>query len=190
MDERKLSQLREAIRKQTPPNGTHGFEHVERVYDTCLHIGRLEKANFDVLLPAALLHDIARGEENHAKAGAEKAKHILQSYGEPEENLEKITSAIASHSFSGKKPPKSLEAKILSDADKLDALGAIGVYRTAEFSGEHTRPIGDFVAHFYEKLLQLEALLFTDEAKRMAAGRTQYMQDFLAQLEKELRQES
>ncbi len=189
MDEAKLAQLRDEIRSQTPPNGTHGFEHVERVYDTCQHIGRVERADLDILLPAALLHDIAREEESHAQAGAEKSKEFLRRYDEPEESIEKIASAIASHSFSGKRPPKSLEAKILSDADKLDALGAIGVYRTAEYSGEHTRPIGDFVAHFYEKLLQLEGLLFTNEAKRMASGRTQYMKDFLAQLERELRQE-
>ncbi len=177
------------IRGQTSPNGTHGFEHIERVYDTCRHIGHVERADLDVLLPAALLHDIARDETNHAQTGAEKAKQVLRRYGEPEGRIQEISSAIASHSFSGKKPPETLEAKILSDADKLDALGAIGVYRTAEYSGEHTRPIGDFIAHFYEKLLQLERLLFTDEAKRMARGRTQFMKDFLAQFEKELRQE-
>ncbi len=189
MDEGKLSRLRDEIRSHTPPNGTHGFEHVERVYDTCQHIGRIEKADLNVLLPAALLHDIARDEKSHAQAGADKAKQVLQRYDEPEDKIEEITHAIASHSFSGKKPPKTLEAKILSDADKLDALGAIGVYRTAEYSGEHIRPIGDFVAHFYEKLLQLEGLLLTEEAKRMASGRTQFMKDFLVQLEKELRQE-
>lgn len=190
MDEELLAGLREEVRTQTPPFGTHGFEHVDRVFDTCLHIGLAERADLDVLLPAALLHDIAREEEGHAQAGAEKAKPILRRYGQPEETIEKIAAAISSHSFSGKRPPETLEAKILSDADKLDALGAVGVYRTAEYSGEHERPIEDFVAHFHEKLLKLESLLFTDEAKRMARGRTQYMKDFLAQLEKELRQDT
>jgi uncharacterized protein len=190
MDEEMLARLREEVRMQAPPFGTHGFEHVDRVFDACLHIGLVEKADLDILLPAALLHDIAREEENHAQAGAEKAKPILHRYDQPEKTIEAITAAIASHSFSGKKPPETLEAKILSDADKLDALGAIGVYRTAEYSGEHARPIEDFVAHFHEKLLKLEGLLFTEEANRMARGRTQYMKDFLVQLGKELSQET
>ncbi len=188
MNEKTLTALRQEVRSRTPQFGTHGFEHVERVYATCKHIGIVEKADLDILLPAALLHDIARAEENHAEAGAEKAKQILHRYGQPGETIEKITSAIVTHSFSGKKPPKTLEAKILSDADKLDALGAIGIYRTAVYSGEHVRPIEDFVTHFNEKLLKLEGLLFTGEAKRMAEERTQYMIAFLAQLEKELKQ--
>jgi uncharacterized protein len=188
LDAKQLSELREEVRRSTPQFGTHGFEHVERVYDTCQHIGKREKANLDVLLPAALLHDISREEENHAQAGAEKAKPILRRYGLTEDTIEEIASVIASHSFSGKKPPKTLEAKILSDADKLDALGAIGIYRTAVYSGEHARPVDDFIAHFHEKLLKLEGLLFTDEAKRMARNRTQYMADFVERLNGELKQ--
>jgi uncharacterized protein len=190
LDAKQLSELRDEMRRSTPQFGTHGFEHVERVYDTCLHIGKIEKADLDVLLPAALLHDIAREEENHAQVGAEKAKPILRKYGQSEKTIEEIATAIASHSFSGKKPPKTLEAKILSDADKLDALGAIGIYRTAVYSGEHARPVDDFVAHFHDKLLKLEGLLFTDEAKRMAHNRTQYMTDFVERLQGELKQKT
>jgi uncharacterized protein len=189
LNEKQLAELRDEIRALTPKYGTHGFEHVERVYKGCLHIGIVEEADLGVLLPAAMLHDITRNDENHAQTGAEKAKFILRRYGQSEENIEKIAWAISTHSFSGKKPPKTLEAKILSDADKLDALGAIGIYRTAVFSGEHARPVEDFIAHFNEKLLKLEGLLFTDEAKRMAEERTRYMLDFLVHLEKELRQE-
>jgi uncharacterized protein len=190
LNEKQLHELREEVRRSTPQFGTHGFEHVERVYDTCLHVGKMEKADFDILLPAALLHDIAREEESHAQAGAEKSKPILRRYGQPEDNIEKIADAISTHSFSGKKPPKTLEAKILSDADKLDALGAIGIYRTAVYSGEHARPVDDFVAHFHDKLLKLEGLLFTDEAKRMARNRTQYMVDFVERLHGELKQKT
>ena len=150
----------------------------------------MEKANLSILLPAALLHDIAREEENHAEAGAVKAKSILRRYCYSEDNVSRITMVISTHSFSRKKPPDTLEGKILSDADKIDALGAVGIYRTATFSREHERPIEDFVAHFYEKLLNLEDLLFTEEAKRMAAGRTQYMRNFLNQLDLELCQKS
>jgi uncharacterized protein len=188
LNAKQLSELREEVRHSTPKFGTHGFEHVERVYDTCLHIGKIERANLDVLLPAALLHDIAREEESHAQAGAEKSKPILRRYGLTEETIDEVSAAIASHSFSGKKPPTTLEAKILSDADKLDALGAIGVYRTAVYSGEHARPVDDFIAHFHDKLLKLEGLLFADEAKRMARNRTQYMAEFVERLQGELKQ--
>jgi uncharacterized protein len=189
LNEKLLTDLREEVRNLTPQYGTHGFEHVERVYNMCLHIGIVEKAELGILLPAALLHDIARDEESHAQTGAKKAEPILRYYDQSEEAIEGITTAISTHSFSGKKPPKTLEAKILSDADKLDALGAIGTYRTAVYSGEHARSVDDFVAHFHEKLLKLERLLFTDEAKRMAEKRTRYMIDFLEQLSRELKQE-
>ena len=190
MNETQLQELREEIRLSTPAYGTHGFEHIDRVYSTCLLIGGVEKADMETLLPAALLHDVGRGEEDHASVGAEKAKAILRRYEQPDENIEKIAAAISTHSFSGHKPPQTLEAKILSDADKLDALGAIGIYRTAVYSGEHSRPIGEFMAHFDEKLFRLEDLLFTEEAKRIAKSRTRYMIDFVTRLKFELAQKN
>ncbi len=190
MGEDTLAKMRDEIRRSTPPYGTHGYEHVDRVYNTCLHIGQIEGADMKILLPAALLHDVAREEQSHAEVGAEKAKPILQRYGYSPDKIEEITNAISTHSFSGKKAPLTLEGKILSDADKLDALGALGVYRTAVYSGEHARPINDFVAHFHEKLLRLEGLLFTAEAKRMARDRTEYMGEFVRRIGRELKQES
>ncbi len=184
-----LARMRGEVKRSTPPFGTHGYEHVDRVYITCQHIGEIEGADMRILLPAALLHDIARDEQNHAEAGAEKAKSILKRYGYTLDEIEKIANAISTHSFSGKKPPVSLEGKILSDADKLDALGALGVYRTAVYSGEHARPIEDFIAHFHEKLLKLEGLMFTAEAKRMAQDRTAYLGEFVNRLKHELKQE-
>jgi uncharacterized protein len=189
LDDEILAKMMEEIRQSMSPYGTHGFEHVERVYNTCLQLGRVEKADMKILLPAALLHDFARGEENHAKASAEKARLLLRIYGYSQFEIEKITNAISTHSFSGNKFPETLEGKILSDADKLDALGALGVYRTAVYSGEHSRPVNDFIAHFYNKLFKLERLLFTTEAKRMAEERTKYMGAFVNRLKKELKQE-
>ena len=189
MGEDALAKMRDEVQRSTPPYGTHGYEHIDRVYNTCLHIGKIEGADMRILLPAALLHDVARGEQNHAKAGGEKAKPILQRYGYSSDEIEKITKAISTHSFSGKKPPLTLEGKILSDADKLDALGSLGIYRTAVYSGEHARPIDNFIAHFHEKLLRLEGLLFTVEAKRMARDRIEYMGEFVKRLERELKQE-
>ena len=176
------------IEKIFPPYGTHGYEHTSRVLEMCRHIGKIEVADMRILLPAALLHDVARVEQNHAEAGAEKAKPILQRYGYTPTEIEEIANAISTHSFSGKKPPTTLEGRILSDADKLDALGALGVYRTAVYSGEHARPIEDFVAHFHEKLLKLEGLMFTAEARRIARDRTEYLGEFISRLGRELKQ--
>jgi uncharacterized protein len=189
MGEDTLARMREEVRRSTPPYGTHGYEHVDRVYNTCLHIGQIERADMRILLSSALLHDVARDEQNHAEAGSEKAKLILQRYGFSPDEIGAIANAISTHSFSDKKPPITLEGKILSDADKLDALGALGVYRTAVYSGEHARPIDDFVEHFHEKLLKLEGLLFTAEAKRMARARTEYMGEFVKRLGCELKQD-
>ena len=189
MGENTLARMKEEIQRSTPPYGTHGYEHVDRVYNTCQHIGEIEGANMRVLLSAALLHDVAREEQNHAETGADKAKPILRKYDYTPDEIEKIANAILTHSFSGKKIPMTLEGKILSDADKLDALGALGVYRTAVYSGEHARPIEDFVAHFHEKLLRLEGLMFTTEAKRMARDRTEYLGEFVNRLGRELKQE-
>ncbi len=181
--------LIEEVRKSIPKYGTHGYDHIERVYKMCLHIGQVEKADMRILLSAALLHDISRLEENHAKAGAEKAKLILKRSEYTPDEIRKITNDIMTHSYSGKKLPETLEGKILSDSDKLDALGALGVYRTALYSGEHARPIDDFIAHFKEKLFKLEDLLFTNEAKKIARNRTEYMRRFFKRFNRELRQE-
>jgi uncharacterized protein len=187
--EETLAKMREEIRNSISLSGTHGYEHIDRVYNMCLRIGKIEGADMRILLPAALLHDVAREEKNHAEVGAEKAKPILQRYGYLPDEIEKITNAISTHSFSGKKPPETLEGRILSDSDKLDALGALGVYRTAIYSSENARPIDEFVAHFHEKLLRLEGLVFTAEAKRIARDRTEYLGEFVIRLGQELKQE-
>ena len=74
MGENTLAKMRVEVRHTTPPFGTHGYEHICRVYNMCQHIGEIEGADMRILLSAALLHDIAREEPNHAEVGAEKAK--------------------------------------------------------------------------------------------------------------------
>ena len=185
-----LRRLREEVRRTLPEAGTHGYEHTERVYRTALHIGRRVGADLDILLPAALLHDIGRGEDNHAEAGARKAREILERLGVDPNRIEAIVEAIETHSFSGGRKPRTLEAKVLSDADKLDAMGAIGIYRAATYSGEHQRPLEGFVQHFHEKLLRLRELLYTEEAKRMAEERHRFMLRYLEQLRRELNLET
>lgn len=190
MDEKTLHAIQAEARRLLPEFGTHGFKHTERVYWACRHLGGRVGADLSVLLPAALLHDIGRGEADHALDSAETARRILESKGYERAKVEAVFEAISTHSFSSGRAPSSLEARILSDADKLDAMGALGVYRAAMFSMEHGRSVEEFVTHFQEKLLKLKEALFTDEARRLAKSRHRFMLHFLAQLERELKVES
>ena len=185
--EQLLTKLRMISKTHLPEYGTHGFEHTARITNLCRIIGEKRNADLEVLLPAAILHDIGRGNENHAAVGAKMAKIILENLGIENNRIECICKAISTHSFSGEKEPVSHEAKILSDVDKLDAMGALGIYRAAMYSGEHLRSYEDFIDHFHEKLLKLQDLMFTEEARRIAKDRTSYMQSYLSQLDKELK---
>ena len=177
--------LEDISRRHQKQVGSHGYEHTERVTKTCQVIGEKLDADLEVLIPAAILHDIAREHSNHAQKGAEMAKEILEKQGYSK--IPKIVHAIAVHSFSAGGEAKTLEAQILSDVDKLDALGATGIYRAAQYSAEHERPLDEFIGHFYEKLLTLRDLLYTDEARRIAEERHQYMEKYLEQLDKEIK---
>jgi uncharacterized protein len=178
-----LFKISKDIQKNT---GSHGFDHTKRVIKLCNFLGNKLGANMDILLPAAILHDIARSEENHAKIGSQKSRKILRERGIDEERINSICEVIESHSFSAKKEPKSLEAKILSDADKLDALGAIGIYRTAAYSYENSKNMEDFINHFYEKLLKLKDQIYTDEAYEYALSRHNYLEDYLKRINDEI----
>ena len=170
-------------------NPSHGFDHVLRVYRLCLEIGIREKADLNVLKIASLLHDIGRAlgyEKNHAAKSAEIAEKYLSSLGLPPEFIERVIEAIKAHSFSSGEIPKSLEAKVLSDADKLDAIGAVGIARCFMYSGEQGRGIDKSIEHFYEKLLRLKDLMYTETAKKIALKRHKVMLKFLEQLKKEL----
>ena len=171
-------------RKHQKYVGSHGYEHTERVIQTCKVIGEALDADMDILIPAAILHDIGRGNDNHAHHGAEIARKILKEQGYLKIN--EIVHAIEVHSFSAGGEAKTLEAQILSDVDKLDALGATGIYRAAQYGTEHDRPIEDFITHFHEKLLTLKNLLYTDMAREIAENRHKYMEKYLIQLDKEL----
>ena len=177
--------LENISRKHQTPYGCHGYEHTEHVIQTCKVLGKALNADMDILIPAAILHDIGRGNDNHAYYGAQMARDILIKQGYPK--IDEIVHAIEVHSFSAGGEAKTIEAKILSDADKLDAMGALGIYRASMYSVEHSRPQEDFIAHFHEKLLRLKDLLYTDEAKKMAEKRHKYMENYLVQLDKELK---
>ncbi len=124
----------------------HKLDHIYRVYDLCVLIGECESGvDMDVLLPAALLHDIARSEESedltgnvdHAMLGGEMAEELLFGLGYESERIRKIRHCIESHRYRTDRKPESIEAKVLFDADKLDILGAIGISRAFMIAGQY-----------------------------------------------------
>ncbi len=187
----------------------HDFEHVMRVYKNAQEIGREEGADMKVLLAAVLLHDLVvypKGSAKRSKSAddsADIAEKILIKRGWPKATIDKVAYCIRTHSYSKGIRPVTLEAKILQDADRLDALGAIGIARTFSVGGSENRkfynPDDPFwktgrepddmiwtLDHFQAKLLHLENTLHTKTAKKVARERTKFMRDFIRQLAKEI----
>lgn len=123
-------------------SGCHDWTHVERVYNLAINIGKKEGADLDILALASLLHDVGRKEEMkskgrfcHAVKGSEIAREILSKYKIDEEIIDQVCHCIISHRYRNEYEPKTIEAKVLFDADKLDGIGAIGVARDFLFAG-------------------------------------------------------
>ncbi|MEN8907412.1 MAG: HD domain-containing protein [Clostridiales bacterium] len=123
----------------------HNLDHIFRVYNLCLLIAKNEKdVDLEVLIPAALLHDIARDEESkdkkgeidHAILGSKNAEKILRDLEYDEKKIESIKNCIKTHRFRTGSEPLTIEAKILFDADKLDSIGAVGIARTFMIAGQ------------------------------------------------------
>ena len=181
------SELEDISRARQESSGCHGYDHTERVINLCEAIGIECNADMVVLIPAAILHDIGRPNDDHASHSAVQAKEILMDKVWDVDTINSIVPAIKVHSFSVGGEALTLEARILSDADKLDAIGAVGVYRAAQYGVEHGRPIEDFIGHFHEKLLNLKDILYTEMAKDMAAKRHDFMLSYLEQIGRELK---
>ena len=182
----------EAVARMVMPREPgHGWDHVERVRALSRIIAEELGGGVDteVLDIAAILHDVGRAlsPENHAEASARFAERLLRALGYPEDRIGRVVEAIRSHSFSSGRRPRSIEAAILSDADKLDALGAVGIARVFMYSGAHGRGIEESIRHFYEKILKLPSLMLTKPGRRMAEERVRIVKLFLEELEKELR---
>ncbi|MHA1987825.1 MAG: HD domain-containing protein [Promethearchaeota archaeon] len=182
-----LSRVRNFAQENSEKDDIHGFAHTERVYDLCIQIGEKLGANLFILKVSALLHDIGRKresktnlEKNHAEFSAEIAKKFLklEDFEISEEIINEIIHCIRSHSFSHNSVPETLEAKILSDADKLDALGAIGLYRTIGFTIKNEGGIDQVIKHLEEKILILNNRLNLDFTKKLALDKQKIIQDF------------
>ena len=134
----------------------------------------------EVIALSALLHDCDDHKLFHTENNA-NARSFLQQEGLSEERIEEICRNIDSVSFSKNRGrvPETIEGKIVQDADRLEAIGAIGIARCFQFGGSHGRSLENSIEHFYDKLLLISKELNTSSAKKMAEKRDKLMQDFL-----------
>ena len=168
-------------------SGGHDAEHTLRVYRNAMRIAEKEQgADNEIISLAALLHDADDHKLFHT-VDNENARGFLSSHAVSPEKMEAIISAINSVSFSQNrgKHPGTLEGRIVQDADRLDAIGAVGIARTFAFGGEHGRSLDTSIQHFHEKLLLLKNEMNTDTARKMAEGRHAFMLEFLERYRKE-----
>jgi len=200
----------------------HSMDHIMRVYNLCMNLARGEDVDLEVLRAAALLHDVGgpaemadpSGKIDHAVVGAETAGSILEELGFGKEKIKHIQDCIVSHRYRTDNKPKTKEAEILFDADKLDMLGAIGIARGYAWVGKNN-------ASFYKKINNIEEYindnlggkingrlrdktkhsvqaqyetkakfikdkLYTEKARQIAKERTEYFKKFLDRLEEEI----
>ena len=205
MDESVLTMIR-SISNEYLGLSHHDRSHVERVYNLAVRIAREENADLDVVKAASLLHDVARTMEDkgiiedHAVEGAKMACRILERVSFPESKIAAVAACIEAHRFRNGFRPKTLEAMILQDADRLDVIGAVGIARLFSRSGWENTPIHDpmiqpkekydgesltSVNHIYEKVLKIKDTLNTDSAKKIAEERHKFVESFLNRLLKE-----
>ncbi|MBQ9264966.1 MAG: HD domain-containing protein [Clostridia bacterium] len=167
--------------------GGHDAAHTMRVYRNALKIaGREPGADLELVSLAALLHDADDYKLFHTENNA-NARSFLLSQNMAQNQIEAIITAINSVSFSQNRGrrPKTLEGKIVQDADRLDAIGAVGIARTFAFGGEHGRSLDASIQHFHDKLLLLKDEMNTAAAREMAEERHAYMIAFLEQYSQE-----
>jgi uncharacterized protein len=188
-------------------DAVHDFDHVLRVLALAECLARAEGADLEIVRTAALLHDAARGQPDHpladhAQAGAEMARCLLA--GSPPDKVRAVAHAIAAHRFRTGPDPETLEAQVLHDADKLDAIGAIGVARAFAYGGHRGQRLWAEVPPGYQesqatlhehtpvheyayKLARIKDRLLTSSARRLAEERHRFMASFFERLEREVR---
>ena len=190
----------------------HDLGHVRRVVGNARKLAAYEGAKLEVVLPAAWLHDCvvvpkdSPARKLASRQAAERAVQWLRTWGVPEMLLPEIAHAIEAHSFSAAIPPRTIEAKVVQDADRLEAIGAVGLARCLMLGGALGRTLyaaedpfcerrqaddgAATVDHFYTKLLQIEDLMQTTGGRTEARRRTEFLRQFLAELRREITDES
>lgn len=203
-----INSIKNEVKEIIDNDPAHDFEHIMRVYKNAQKISKQEKVNEKLVLSAVLLHDIVsypksdKRSKNSSVESAKKSKSILKKYDFSKEEIEIVSDAIRDHSFSKNKTPTTLVGKVLQDADRLDALGAIGIARVFATGGSLKRPFYNMddpfcktrkpddktwtLDHFYQKLLKLETLMNTKSGKAEAKKRIKILEEFLKQLKQEI----
>lgn len=204
-----INLLKQEVHNLMINDSAHDFDHIMRVFKNAQKICKKENVPEKLVLSAVLLHDIVsypkfdkRSKLSSIKS-AEESKKILKKFNFTKEEIQIISDAIRDHSFSRNKIPSTLEGKILQDADRLDAIGAIGIARVFTVGGYEKRPFYNVkdpfcenrlpndkiwtLDHFYRKLLKLEFLMNTKSGKIEAKKRTKILKDFLNELKKEIK---
>lgn len=193
-----------AKQKLTTANGSHDWEHTLRVVKLCQHLGPKEGVDMAVLLPAAYLHDIGRAYQDaakgaicHADKGASIALPFVNNLSLTDAQKENIIHCIKTHRFRGNQSPGTIEAKVLFDADKIDAIGAVGVARAFLFAGEvgarlhnpdarieetqsYTRDDTGY-REFKVKLCKIKDRILTQSGRSIAGARHDFMTAFFNQ---------
>jgi len=203
-----ITTFRAFLESQGEGDPAHDPQHIERVVLNTRHLAAVEDLALDILIPAAYLHDCVHVPKNSpqrsqaSRLAADRALVFLQEQSYPAEYLDAIHHAITAHSFSAKITPETIEAKVLQDADRIDALGAIGLSRCLMLGGHmgsllynpndpfcQNRATDDAnfcLDHFFAKLLSLKETMQTSAGKSLAKERTQFLNDFLDQLRTEI----
>ena len=194
MDNSFLETLRKKIQPFFGEEGSHSFDHTERVFKLVTIIAEKEGSNLEIVQTAALLHDVAREKEAcgevecHAEQGAKDAGKILQETDFDKSKIPLVVDCIAAHRFSKGPVPKTLEGKILQDADRLDVLGAIGIARVFSYGGARNRPlhspvkmgIPSGIEHFREKIIKIKPEdFYTKTAQKIAKHRYEFTEQFV-----------
>ncbi|MEA3329984.1 MAG: HD domain-containing protein [Nanoarchaeota archaeon] len=220
--EEKYQKIKDIVEKELSCSA-HNMEHVMRVYSMCLHLAEDESdVDLEILKTSALLHDIARAKEDkddsgnidHAILGAEMAENILKDFGYSNDKIEAVKHCIVAHRFRSGNEPKTKEAKILFDADKLDVIGSIGIARSFLIAGQYHEkmfsnvPVDEYIKdnlvggkpngrikviakhapnlEFETKFIHVPNRLFTEKAKLIGEQRINFMKQFFDILNKDI----
>ena len=209
--EKVIEQTRDFIKKKFDGDGSgHDWWHVYRVWRNAISIAKEEQANIYVVQLGALLHDIAdyKFHGGDFTAGPKAAREYLEKLEVDAKTINHVCEIVENISFKGagaEKPMKTPEGNIVRDADRLDAIGAIGIARCFAYGGHKGNPIhlpsvkpqphktveeyvsrqNSQINHFYEKLLLLKYLMLTQTGRRMAEDRHKFMEEYLQQFHSE-----
>lgn len=204
-----IENLKEFVKnRQNEHDPSHDFQHVLRVTNLAERFASTVDADLEIVIPAALFHDIvvykkdSEASKNESDESAEVAENVLSQIDEyPKGKISDVKTCITECSFSKGKDASSVESKVLQDADRLEATGAVAIMRTFASCNNMNRPFyppedplceDSSVAYrsgidlFRQRLLVVEEVLHTDMAKQLARSRTDFLEDFLEQLESEL----